>query len=156
MPSPSGSGRSLTSRSSWLAGAREVGLLRAAGATREWIAQFLAALGTRVEHEAPTHEALTHEPLAAVYPMIDVVGLSFHKWNGLDPARQFVGTANYVDIFTKDPVFWVAFRNTVIWTTLSVIFPPIIGLFLACGKPARRQKTRAVDDQITVMVGEAP
>jgi len=69
----------------------------------------------------------------AVYPMIDVVGLSFHKWNGLDPARQFVGTSNYVDIFTKDPVFWVAFRNTVIWTVLSVIFPPIIGLFLALG-----------------------
>lgn len=69
----------------------------------------------------------------AVYPMIDVVGLSFHKWNGLDPAREFVGTTNYVDIFTKDPVFWVAFRNTVIWTVLSVIFPPLIGLFLALG-----------------------
>ena len=69
----------------------------------------------------------------AIYPMIDVVLLSFQKWNGLDPQKQFVGVANYVDIFTKDPVFWGAFRNTVIWTVLSVIFPPAIGLLLALG-----------------------
>lgn len=69
----------------------------------------------------------------ALYPMIDVVGLSFHKWNGLDPVKQFVGVNNYVDIFTKDPVFWGAFRNTIIWTVLSVIFPPLVGLLLALG-----------------------
>lgn len=69
----------------------------------------------------------------AVYPMIDVVGLSFQKWNGLDPAKEFVGLKNYADILSKDPVFWVAFRNTVIWTLLSVIFPPLIGLLLALG-----------------------
>lgn len=69
----------------------------------------------------------------ALYPMIDVVGLSLQKWNGLDPVKQFVGVNNYVDIFTKDPVFWVAFRNTVIWTLLSVAFPPMVGLLLALG-----------------------
>lgn len=69
----------------------------------------------------------------AIYPMIDVVLLSFQKWNGLDANKQFVGVANYVDIFSKDPVFWGAFRNTVIWTVLSVIFPPLIGLLLALG-----------------------
>ena len=69
----------------------------------------------------------------ALYPMADVVGLSFHKWNGLDANKEFVGVVNYVDIFTKDPVFWGAFRNTVIWTIMSVVFPPIIGLLLALG-----------------------
>ena len=69
----------------------------------------------------------------ALYPMIDVVGLSLQKWNGLDANKQFVGVDNYVAIFTKDPVFWGAFRNTVIWTVLSVIFPPLIGLLLALG-----------------------
>lgn len=69
----------------------------------------------------------------ALYPMVDVVGLSFHKWNGLDANKEFVGVANYADIFTKDPVFWGAFRNTVIWTLMSVVFPPIIGLLLALG-----------------------
>lgn len=69
----------------------------------------------------------------AIYPMINVVALSFQKWNGLDTHKQFVGFSNYVDIFTKDPVFWGAFRNTVIWTILSSIFPPLIGLMLALG-----------------------
>lgn len=69
----------------------------------------------------------------AVYPMVDVFVLSFQRWNGLDPERAFAGLSNYEYIFTKDPVFWVAFRNTVIWTVLSVIFPPVAGLLLAIG-----------------------
>ncbi|MGO7897133.1 carbohydrate ABC transporter permease [Rhizobium ruizarguesonis] len=75
--------------------------------------------------------ALAIYAVFALYPMLNVVILSFQKWNGLDPNRQFVGVANYSAIFTKDPVFWVAFRNTVIWTVMSLIFPPMIGLLLA-------------------------
>lgn len=67
----------------------------------------------------------------ALYPMVDVIVLSFQRWNGLDPDRRFVGLANYRNIFTRDPVFWVAFRNTVIWTMMSLVFPPLIGLGLA-------------------------
>ncbi|MBY2991769.1 carbohydrate ABC transporter permease [Rhizobium leguminosarum] len=75
--------------------------------------------------------ALAVYAVFALYPMFNVVILSFQKWNGLDPQRQFVGLANYSAIFTKDPVFWVAFRNTVIWTMMSLIFPPMVGLLLA-------------------------
>lgn len=75
--------------------------------------------------------ALAIYAVFALYPMLNVVILSFQKWNGLDPNRQFVGLANYSAIFTKDPVFWVAFRNTVIWTLMSLIFPPMVGLLLA-------------------------
>ncbi|MBX4867299.1 MULTISPECIES: carbohydrate ABC transporter permease [Rhizobium] len=75
--------------------------------------------------------ALAIYAVFALYPMLNVVILSFQKWNGLDPNRQFVGIANYSAIFTKDPVFWVAFRNTVIWTAMSLIFPPMVGLLLA-------------------------
>ncbi|MBY3155836.1 sugar ABC transporter permease [Rhizobium laguerreae] len=75
--------------------------------------------------------ALAIYAVFALYPMLNVVILSFQKWNGLDPNRQFVGIANYSAIFTKDPVFWVAFRNTVIWTVMSLIFPPMVGLLLA-------------------------
>ena len=67
----------------------------------------------------------------ALYPMLNVVVLSFQKWNGLAPQRPFVGLANYQYIFTQDPVFWVAFKNTVIWTIMCVIFPPMVGLILA-------------------------
>lgn len=69
----------------------------------------------------------------AVYPLIDVFVLSFQKWNGLDPHRAFAGLRNYQYIFTKDPVFWVAFNNTVIWTLMCLVFPPLIGLLLALG-----------------------
>jgi raffinose/stachyose/melibiose transport system permease protein len=69
----------------------------------------------------------------ALYPMLDVFVLSFQKWNGLDPERGFVGLDNYRHVLTSDPVFWVAFRNTVIWTILCVIFPPTVGLLLALG-----------------------
>ncbi|WP_327212679.1 sugar ABC transporter permease (plasmid) [Rhizobium beringeri] len=75
--------------------------------------------------------ALAIYAVFALYPMLNVVILSFQKWNGLDPQRHFVGLANYSAIFTRDPVFWVAFRNTVIWTVMSLIFPPMVGLLLA-------------------------
>ena len=88
---------------------------------------------TRVQAALLLGPALVIYVVFAVFPMLDVIWLSFFKWNGLDPVKVYVGTANYVDVFTKDPVFWVAFRNTVIWTALSVIIPPMIGLALALG-----------------------
>ena len=69
----------------------------------------------------------------AVYPLIDVIIMSFQRWNGLDPERVFVGLANYEAIFTRDPVFWGAFRNTIIWTLMCLVVPPAIGLLLALG-----------------------
>jgi raffinose/stachyose/melibiose transport system permease protein len=63
--------------------------------------------------------------------MLDVVWLSFWKWNGLTTTKQFVGLANYVQVFARDPVFWQAVRNTVLWTVMSVIFAPAIGFALA-------------------------
>ena len=63
--------------------------------------------------------------------MLDVAVLSFMKWNGLTPTKQFVGLDDHVQIFTQDPVFWQAARNTILWTLMSVIFPPAIGFALA-------------------------
>jgi len=69
----------------------------------------------------------------ALYPMIDVFHLSFLKWNGMTVEREFVGLRNYAQVFTADPVFWRAFRNTIVWTTMSVVVPPLIGFGLALG-----------------------
>jgi raffinose/stachyose/melibiose transport system permease protein len=91
--------------------------------------------------------ALAIYAVFALYPMLNVVVLSFQKWNGLDANRQFVGLANYTAIFTRDPVFWVAFRNTVIWTLMSLVFPPMVGLLLALSlnqKIFARNSLRAV------------
>nr|WP_321455792.1 sugar ABC transporter permease [uncultured Cohaesibacter sp.] len=77
--------------------------------------------------------ALLVYAIFAIWPMIDVSMMSFQKWNGLAPTRPFVGLDNYVYVLTSDPVFWTAFRNTLIWTILSLVFPPLIGLLLALG-----------------------
>lgn len=88
---------------------------------------------TRIQTALLLGPALTIYVVFAVFPMLDVIWLSAFKWNGLDPVKEYVGTNNYVDIFTKDPVFWVAFKNTLIWTVLSVSIPPMVGLALALG-----------------------
>lgn len=83
----------------------------------------------------------------ALNPMVDVVFLSFMKWNGLTPTKEFVGLANYHQVLAQDPVFWGALRNTVVWTVLSVIFPPLIGFGFALGLNQRipgRNPLRAV------------
>ncbi|OQP87482.1 ABC transporter permease [Rhizobium rhizosphaerae] len=69
--------------------------------------------------------------LFAVYPMIDVIRMSFSSWNGLSPEANFVGLANYRAIFTQDPVFWGALRNTIWWTTLAVTLPNLVSFGLA-------------------------
>jgi raffinose/stachyose/melibiose transport system permease protein len=69
----------------------------------------------------------------AIWPMIDVTLMSFQKWNGLAPTRPFVGLDNYIYVLTEDPVFWTAFFNTIKWTLLSLIAPPLVGLLLALG-----------------------
>lgn len=71
--------------------------------------------------------------LFAIWPLIDVFILSFQDWNGINAHREWVGWKNYYHILYNDPVFWVAFRNTVVWTIMSVVFPPLLGLFLALG-----------------------
>lgn len=67
----------------------------------------------------------------ALYPMVDVVALSFEKWNGLSAHREFVGLQNFEHIFHDDPVFWGAFQNTIVWTALAITIPPLIGFGLA-------------------------
>ena len=91
--------------------------------------------------------ALAVYALFAIWPMINVVILSFQRWDGLSEVRSWAGLSNYEHIFTRDPVYWVSFRNTVIWTVLSVIFPPLIGLLLALGLNQRifgRSALRAI------------
>jgi raffinose/stachyose/melibiose transport system permease protein len=69
--------------------------------------------------------------LFAVYPMFDVVVMSFSKWNGLTPDAPFVGLNNYRFVLTSDPVFWGALINTLWWTVLSLIIPNLVSFGLA-------------------------
>ena len=54
--------------------------------------------------------------LLIVYPMVSSLFFSFTNYSLLSPPR-WVGFQNYIFMFTKDPLFWLAFRNT-IWIIL--------------------------------------
>lgn len=67
----------------------------------------------------------------ALYPMLSALILSFYDWDGVSEERNFVGLQNYVQIFTQDPVFWTAVKNSLIWVILSLLVPTMVGLALA-------------------------
>ena len=69
--------------------------------------------------------------LFAVYPMFDVIVMSFSRWNGLTADSVFVGFENYRWVTMDDPVFWRALWNTVAWTLLAVIVPNLMAFGFA-------------------------
>jgi multiple sugar transport system permease protein len=63
------------------------------------------------------------------YPLFQVIQMSFYNYeDASNPA--FAGTANYV-AFMKDPLFWNALGNTLIFTLTSVLLGLIVSLTLA-------------------------
>jgi multiple sugar transport system permease protein len=57
-------------------------------------------------------------------------GLSFVKWNLLR-APEFVGISNYVQLLTRDPIFWKVVRNTVFFMVTIVPLQLALGLAAA-------------------------
>jgi len=66
-----------------------------------------------------------------IYPIGNAFVMSFFRWDGISPDKEWVGLQNYVDIFTRDPVFLRALRNSGLWVVLSLIIPTTWGLLLA-------------------------
>lgn len=66
------------------------------------------------------------------YPLGHSFIMSFHESTGLGgEAPVWVGLANYKTLFVRDPIFWVAMRNNLLWTCYSLVIPVAIGLILA-------------------------
>jgi multiple sugar transport system permease protein len=63
-----------------------------------------------------------------IYPLIDVIRLSFYDSNL--QRETFVGLGNYAALM-RDPLFWQAFYQTVVFTFWSVVLHLVIGLSLA-------------------------
>jgi len=55
-----------------------------------------------------------------MYPLLKSFQMSLYRWS-IMPGRpsQFIGTENYARAFA-DPIFWVALRNTVLYTLVTV------------------------------------
>lgn len=68
--------------------------------------------------------------LTFFYPMLYQFLLSFEEHTLYTAEPFFVGLRNYV-IVLQDPLFFVALKNALLWTALSVAFQIILGLFAA-------------------------
>ena len=74
--------------------------------------------------------ALVGTLIFIVIPVICSFGLSFAKWDLLNPI-QFVGLSNYKDIFADD-LFYKILWNTIVFAVSTSVLGVIIPLFLAC------------------------
>jgi alpha-1,4-digalacturonate transport system permease protein len=63
------------------------------------------------------------------YPAVNGLWTSFHKWDGVNPAK-FIGWENYVNLF-QDTAFWKSVGRTLLFTLISVPGIYILGLALA-------------------------
>jgi ABC-type sugar transport system permease subunit len=55
-----------------------------------------------------------------VWPLVATVVYSFFDWDGIRPLNQFVGLGNYAQI-VSDPLFWISFRNTLLFALGNTI-----------------------------------
>ena len=82
-----------------------------------------------------------------VYPMLYSAWLSLFEWDGVGPMKIFVGFDNYTTLFTSNRVFWIALKNSILWTVVALTVPTSLGLALALvlnGKFAGRAFFRSV------------
>ncbi|WP_175266416.1 carbohydrate ABC transporter permease [Mycobacterium lepromatosis] len=65
-----------------------------------------------------------------LFPLGFSLYMSFQKWDVFTPP-VFVGLANFRNLFTSDPLFFIALRNTVVFTVGTVIPTVLISLVVA-------------------------
>lgn len=64
------------------------------------------------------------------YPMLASFYFALSRYNILNPP-EFVGMANFSEMFTNDPLFWKAVSNTLYYTLISVPLSLAVSLGLA-------------------------
>jgi len=70
--------------------------------------------------------------LVVGFPMLYSLYLSFTNFNLTSPGNiEFIGFQNYINLLTKDPLFWKAFGRTVLFISLAVNIEFLIGLGIA-------------------------
>jgi len=65
-----------------------------------------------------------------LFPMISALYFSVVDFDGIDPTPEFVGLANFTEMFT-DPETWHALSNNAIWIVIGTAAPLVIGLLMA-------------------------
>jgi len=65
-----------------------------------------------------------------VRAVIQSVSMSFYDWQILRPTHPYVGLANYQELF-GDYVWWIAVKNTIVFTVLTVAGTIVVSLLAA-------------------------
>lgn len=65
-----------------------------------------------------------------IYPALYSLYLSFFKWDGFTPQRDFVGLGNYSRLFTA-PEFWNSLKVTCLYAAGVTFFSLVLGLLVA-------------------------
>jgi multiple sugar transport system permease protein len=65
-----------------------------------------------------------------LFPLGFSLYMSFQHWDLFRPAK-FIGLANFRDLFTADPLFVIALRNTVVYTVGTIVPTVLISLAVA-------------------------
>lgn len=68
--------------------------------------------------------------LFMLYPIIDLIRVSFYSWDGLLGNMEWIGVKNYKTMFGSD-LFWKAFSNTVVYIVAATAFTIVLALFFA-------------------------
>ena len=63
-------------------------------------------------------------------PMVASFIFSLTNYSGVN-VPQFIGFSNYIELFTKDPVFWVSLEVTLIYIAISVPLNIAVSFFIA-------------------------
>jgi multiple sugar transport system permease protein len=75
-------------------------------------------------------------------PMLYSMYLSFTDWD-LFSSPKFIGLKNYIDLFTRDRIFWKVIGNTIYYALISVSLGMVASLAIASllNKPLRGMRT---------------
>ncbi len=67
----------------------------------------------------------------SLYPFFKVFQLSITRWDGISQFVPWVGLANFKDLLTDNPTFWLSMRNAFTVTFLALTLQNLTALFLA-------------------------
>ncbi len=68
--------------------------------------------------------------LLTAYPLVSSLYYSFTSYTVIKPP-EWVGLTNYIELFTRDPLFWTAIRNSLFFVALYVPLSIFLGVSVA-------------------------
>lgn len=77
------------------------------------------------------------------YPIISSFELSFFKWSGIEPVREFIGFGNWAELL-RDGIFLKAIKNNFLIVVFSIIIQLPIAIILALFLDKGGRKLRAL------------